>query len=669
MKYFKLLFVIVIFFGFLQGQTKNAKWVLSSQKNYNRLTEEAKELIKSNGLDDLKQQVQAIIQEEFEKSTYWDKTNCKTVFNGDVYDYWISVGSTSSQARAQANKTECERKEFPGFFYEEGDIELDKLNGDWDNFVEEIGGYAGLVQYSISRGSFYNEESLKEDYLITREIDEIFQFGENNSFTGTVTMILPFSQDPNFSENRVNIGKNQKVLEYFNVTETFYGEGIKSLAEWKNAPKDKRNKLSHRTYARKSMYTTHSTASVSGKYIIPTLTFVDISNSKPGYKPVKIKFEFDNKSMGSFDIEIFNIYDGKYAKLIKRYRDTMRLIVDDVLMSLDKPFNLTDAEIAAAEKEAKRIATEKEAKRIATEKEAKRIATEKEAKRIATEKAKAEAERRASMSPEEIAAAEKEAKRIATEKEAKRIATEKEAKRIIAEKARKIAAEKEAKRIATEKAKWASKNNRTYLIQFVNTYFNEQNKGNISDKDLHRKLLTFFNQNRSKGSNAPGWETFRKNQDRKAAGISDDRYSEIKKDLGKRDYEDIISDHIFRTAKGQEIWMKLDFPYDNNRIYLIQFVNTYFNEQNKGNISDEDLHDKLLVFFDKNRSKGSNAPGWESFRKNEDRKAAGISDDRYSEIKKDLGKRDYEDIISDHIFRTAKGQEIWMKLGFPYVKW
>ena len=69
MKYFKLLFVIVIFFGFLQGQTKNAKWVLSSQKNYNRLTEEAKELIKSNGLDDLIQQAQAAIQEEFKQST------------------------------------------------------------------------------------------------------------------------------------------------------------------------------------------------------------------------------------------------------------------------------------------------------------------------------------------------------------------------------------------------------------------------------------------------------------------------------------------------------------------------------------------------------------------------------------------------------------------------
>ena len=499
MKYFKLLFVIVIFFGFLQGQTKNAKWVLSSQKNYNRLTEEAKELIKSNGLDDLIQQAQAAIQEEFKQSTYWDDSNCKSVFKEGIYNQFIAGGVSHSQAMSQSYRKECDRKEFSGFLYEEGDIELDELSVGWDDFIETIGGYAGLAQYSISRASLYNEENLKEDYTVSREIDEIFQLGDNNSFTGTVTMILPFSQDPDLSENKVNIEKNQKALEYFNVTETFYGEGIKSLDEWKNAPKDKGNELSHRTYIRKDgKYKTHSTASVSGKYIIPTLTAVDINNSKPGYKSVKIKFEFDNKSMGSFDIELFNIFDGKYANLIKRYRDTMRLIVDDVLMALDKPFNLTDIEIAAEEKEAKRIAAKK---------------------------AKAEAERRASMSPEEITA------------------------------------ERESKRLATEKAKWASKNNRTYLIQFVNTYFNEQNKENISDEDLHDKLLVFFDKNRSKGKNASGWESFRKNEDRKVAGISDDRYSEIKKDLKKRDYEDIIADHIFRTAKGQEIWMKLGFPY------------------------------------------------------------------------------------------------------------
>ena len=617
----------LLLFGVLQGQTKNADWVLSSTKNYNLLTEEAKELIKSNGLDDLIQQAQATIEEEFKQSTYWDDSNCKSVFKEHIYNQWIASGVTHSQAMSQSYRKECDTKEFSGFLYEEGDIELDELSVGWDDFIETIGGYAGLAEYSISRASLYNEENLKEDYTVSREIDEIFQLGDNNSFTGTVIMILPFSQDPDFSENKVNIEKNQKALEYFNVTETFYGEGIKSLAEWKNAPKDKRNELSHRKYVRKdSKYKTHSTASVSGKYIIPNLTFVDINNSEPGYKPVKIKFQFDNKSMGSFDIELFNIYDGKYAKLIKRYRDTMRLIVGDVLMSVDKPFKLTDAEIAAAEKEAKRIAAEKEAKRIAAEKEAKRIAAEKA-------KAKAEAERLASMSPEEIAA------------------------------------EKEAKRIEVEKAKWASKNNRTYLIKFINTYFNEQNKESISDETLHNKLLVFFDKNRSKGKNASGWESFRENEDRKASGISDDRYSEIKKDLKRRNYEDIIGDHIFRTAKGQEIWMKLDFPYDNNRIYLIQFVNTYFNEQNKESISDETLHNKLLVFFDKNRSKGKNASGWESFRENEDRKASGISDDRYSEIKKDLKKRDYEDIIADHIFRTAKGQEIWMKLGFPYVKW
>ena len=36
-------------------------------------------------------------------------------------------------------------------------------------------------------------------------------------------------------------------------------------------------------------------------------------------------------------------------------------------------------------------------------------------------------------------------------------------------------------------------------------------------------------------------------------------------------------------------------------------------------------------------------------------------------IKKDLKKMRYDEIIEDHLYRTLKGQEVWLKLGFPYV--
>jgi hypothetical protein len=69
MKYFKLLFVIVIFFGFLQGQTKNGDWVLSSTKNYNQLTKEAKDKIESE-LNSMVKTYADSIKKRFESSYY-----------------------------------------------------------------------------------------------------------------------------------------------------------------------------------------------------------------------------------------------------------------------------------------------------------------------------------------------------------------------------------------------------------------------------------------------------------------------------------------------------------------------------------------------------------------------------------------------------------------------
>jgi len=65
--------------------------------------------------------------------------------------------------------------------------------------------------------------------------------------------------------------------------------------------------------------------------------------------------------------------------------------------------------------------------------------------------------------------------------------------------------------------------------------------------------------------------------------------------------------------------------------------------------------------------KGNNAPGWEEFRLNKKRKAAGISGKRYKSIKKDLRDFQYDEIIENHLYRTPEGQRIWLKLGFPYV--
>ena len=103
------------------------------------------------------------------------------------------------------------------------------------------------------------------------------------------------------------------------------------------------------------------------------------------------------------------------------------------------------------------------------------------------------------------------------------------------------------------------------------------------------------------------------------------------------------------------------------RDYLIQFVNEYFVEENGPDISTDLLHNKLLQFFDENRSKGNNAQGWEEFRLNESRKAAGISGKRFGKVKKDLRDFQYDELIENHLYRTPQGQRIWLRLGFPYI--
>jgi hypothetical protein len=122
------------------------------------------------------------------------------------------------------------------------------------------------------------------------------------------------------------------------------------------------------------------------------------------------------------------------------------------------------------------------------------------------------------------------------------------------------------------------------------------------------------------------------------------------------------TDTTTTTANTKEVEFALTL-----RDYLIQFVNEYFSEENGPDISTDKLHNKLLQFFDENRSKGNNAQGWEEFRLNESRKAAGISGKRFGKVKKDLRDFQYDELIENHLYRTPQGQRIWLRLGFPYI--
>jgi hypothetical protein len=125
---------------------------------------------------------------------------------------------------------------------------------------------------------------------------------------------------------------------------------------------------------------------------------------------------------------------------------------------------------------------------------------------------------------------------------------------------------------------------------------------------------------------------------------------------------DDTTDTTTTTTNTKEVEFALTL-----RDYLIQFVNEYFAEEFTPEVSTDMLHNRLLQFFDENRSKGSNAQGWEEFRLNKSRKAAGISGKRFGKVKKDLRDFQYDELIENHLYRTPQGQRIWLRLGFPYI--
>ena len=107
------------------------------------------------------------------------------------------------------------------------------------------------------------------------------------------------------------------------------------------------------------------------------------------------------------------------------------------------------------------------------------------------------------------------------------------------------------------------------------------------------------------------------------------------------------------------------------RDYLIGVVNEYFAEELTDEVSTDKLHSRILQFFDENRKDGKTSQAWKDFRAGKDNDGTkswkGISGRRFKRVKKDLADFQYDELINNHLYRTGKGQQIWLKLGYPYV--
>lgn len=119
------------------------------------------------------------------------------------------------------------------------------------------------------------------------------------------------------------------------------------------------------------------------------------------------------------------------------------------------------------------------------------------------------------------------------------------------------------------------------------------------------------------------------------------------------------------------------------RDYLIQVVNEYFGEELTPEVSTDKLHNRLNEFFKLEGPVGGarNTNGWKEFRldkinvktftkKGKKGKLFGGRSSRhnYRSLKDDLKKFTYDDVINKQLYHTRRGQQIWLQLGFPYIK-
>ena len=136
-----------VFFGVLQGQTKNGDWVLSSTKNYNQLTKEAKDKIESE-LNNMVKTYADSMKKRFESSYYITEENCESRTDYSAWDR-ASQGLSSYERAAIKSwytKTYCDKVKNIGLKIPSRT--LSESNADWDDFIEWIGGYANLAKYN-----------------------------------------------------------------------------------------------------------------------------------------------------------------------------------------------------------------------------------------------------------------------------------------------------------------------------------------------------------------------------------------------------------------------------------------------------------------------------------------------------------------------------------------
>lgn len=709
--FLKSILTIAVFFTFLISQNLNGDWALSANSNFNQISKAGRENIEREAQPILEAFLSKIDINSLSWTRYYD---CKDSINEYKYNQYKDQGMDTYSAAAYATETYCNSEKINGIDLsksfnqpkkdgEKLKVVLDKKSTTWNKFVEYYGGYLEVAEKGL------NKDNLK-DYNIYQKLNEDIKFTGNNTFTISASWVK--SADGYAASDEVKkyynlpIEKQQlsgkiimptitiidlyKMSKYWKISQkrstTYTGPEVEfALDDTNKSFKVPLWMIDENNYAK-----------ISQKYAtVLTEMTTDILKSNPNYRPYR--------SSKKDKIEFYSMVE----------KDLMLLMVDFINNPLAENENIEDftgyrtwdGRIAKKEENIFRFKSE-----VLLELGRNNTMTLKQKKKKYDAILDSMDGARTYINnarPENI----------------------KISKHLLEAQKSTYGDMLKTENIYNT-MKWYAKLNIGSTIVNMRSGNPTKNKYNSDDYEfgyLHTTILESiykFPRVKKTGNKKVGYKyvavdeikKHRKPQPKELikhliAGVNEgtdvyykfrDDYRDLKRTpsiensneyLGANLYPIVETSCLGEAMSSSEKLIDISYYYyyhskrgdydcdtlkrgikDSPLIEIARGEAVISNAKNTSvsslldiNYPEEDLYKDLIAFFDRYNKEGKNAKGWEDFRKNKSRKASGISGDRLKKIKENLKKKNYRYIIEANIYRTSKGQEIWMKLGFPYI--
>lgn len=681
--YLKSIFTIAVFFTFVKSQNLNGDWALSANSNYNQISKAGREHIEREAQPILEAFLSKIDINSLSWTRYYD---CKDSINQYKYNQYKDQGMDTYSAAAYATETYCNTEKINGIDLsksfnqpkkngEKLKVVLDKKSTTWNKFVEYYGGYLEVAEKGL------NKDNLK-DYNIYQKLNEDIKFTGNNTFTISASWVK--SSD--------GYAASDEVKKYYNL------------------PTEKQQ--------------------LSGKIIMPTITIIDLykmskywkisQERSTTYTGPEVEFALDDTNK-SFKVPLWMIDENNYAKISQKYATVLTEMTTDILKSNPnyRPYRSSKKDkiefYSMVEKDLILLMVDFINNPLAENENIGGI-TNKE-KNIFRFKSEVllELGRNNTMTLEQK---KKKYNAILDSMDGARIYINNARPENIKFSQHLLQAQKSTygDMLKTENIyntmKWYTKLVIGPRINQQRSWNPPQNKYDSDDYQftyLRRNILKSIYKNYDSAER----KKHRKPQTKELmnhliSGVNDgadiyykfrDDYRALKQTPSIENSNEYLGANLYPIVENSDLGEAMS---SSQKLIDISYYYYYHSRRNESdskilkrgikdsplveitigeavisnakNTSDslieypeEDLYKDLIAFFEKYNYESKNAKGWEDFRKNKSRKAAGISKDRLKKIKENLKKKNYRYIIEANIYRTWKGQEIWMKLGFPYI--